>query len=214
VTVESALAIPGSTAGLRVRIFVDFWNFTLSMSDEKPRFQSDWTKIGRLLATKAAEEVDPNVGHSFEAMHVYGSFDPASTADVKLRNWLEGWLDKQPGVHVSSVPRQRKKSHPKCPACRSEVTTCSSCGSDMRGTEEKGVDTRIVTDMMSHAWAGGYNVALLISADRDFVPVAEELQKRGIKVVHGRFGNKGMELSKKCWGSIDVAKLMHLFERP
>ncbi len=84
----------------------------------------------------------------------------------------------------------------------------------MRGTEEKGVDTRIVTDMMSHAWAGGYNVALLISADRDFVPVAEELQKRGIKVIHGRFGKKGMELSKKCWGSIDVAKLMPLFERP
>ena len=84
----------------------------------------------------------------------------------------------------------------------------------MRGTEEKGVDTRIVTDMMSHAWAGGYNVALLISADRDFVPVAEELQKRGIKVIHGRFVKKGMELSKKCWGSIDVAKLMPLFERP
>ena len=40
------------------------------------------------------------------------------------------------------------------------------------------------------------------------------MQKRGIKVIHGRFGKKGMELSKKCWGSIDVAKLMPLFERP
>ncbi len=83
----------------------------------------------------------------------------------------------------------------------------------MRGTEEKGVDTRIVTDMMSLAWADGYNVALLISADRDFVPVAEELQKRGIKVIHGRFGVKGMELSKKCWASIDIASLMPKFER-
>jgi uncharacterized LabA/DUF88 family protein len=204
---------PASAPLLRVRIFVDFWNFTLSMNNEKPRFQPDWTKIGRLLTAKSAEQVDPAVSHSFEAMHVYGSFDPASRADVKLRTWLEGWLDKQPGVHVSSVPRQKKKSPPRCPACYSEAATCASCGADMRGTEEKGVDTRIVTDMMSHAWADGYNTAVLISADRDFVPVAEELQKRGIKVIHGRFGTKGMELSKKCWGSIDVASLMPLFER-
>jgi uncharacterized LabA/DUF88 family protein len=31
--------------------------------------------------------------------------------------------------------------------------------------------------MMSLAWSGGYDVAVLVSADRDFVPVAEELQK-------------------------------------
>ncbi|MBY0349457.1 NYN domain-containing protein [Tabrizicola sp.] len=197
----------------RVRIFVDFWNFTLSMNAKKPKFQPDWTKIGRLLAAKAAEQVDPSTGHSFEAMHVYGSFDPASPADLKLRQWLEGWLDKQPGVHVSSVPRQKKKSPPKCPSCHAETATCSACGSDMRGTEEKGVDTRIVTDMMSHAWADGYKVALLISADRDFIPIAEELQKRGIKVIHGQFGSTGMDLSKKCWGRIDLAALMPQFER-
>lgn len=204
---------PTPVALLRVRIFVDFWNFTLSMNSITSKFQPDWTKIGRLLAAEAASQVDPAMGHSFEAMHVYGSFDPASATDLKLRKWLEGWLDKQPGVHVSSVPRQKKKSPPKCPACRAEVAVCTSCGADMRGTEEKGVDTRIVTDMMSHAWADGYNAALLVSADRDFVPVAEELQKRGIKVIHGRFGTTGMELSKKCWGSINIASLMSKFAR-
>lgn len=198
---------------LRVRLFVDFWNFSLSMNNVKPRFQPDWTKIGRLLAAKAAEQVDPLSGHSFGAMHVYGSFDPASAADVKLREWLSGWLDRQPGVHVSSVPRQKKKSPPKCPACYAEAAQGQTCGADMRGTEEKGVDTRIVTDMMSHTWADGYNTAVLISADRDFVPVAEELQKRGIKVILGRFGTTGMELSKKCWGSIEITSLMSQFER-
>jgi uncharacterized LabA/DUF88 family protein len=39
----------------------------------------------------------------------------------------------------------------------------------MRGMEEKGVDTRIVTDMMSLAWNGAYDVAVLVSADRDFI---------------------------------------------
>lgn len=183
------------------------------MNHEKEKFRPDWTKIGRLFTAEAAKQVDPDVVSSFEAMHVYGSFDPASQADRKLRGWLETWLDNQPGIHVSSVPRQKKKSPPKCPSCYSEANICADCGADMRGTEEKGVDTRIVTDMMSHAWADGYNVALLISADRDFVPVAEELQKRGIKVIHGRFGKKGMELSKKCWGSIEVASLMPEFER-
>lgn len=206
-------AAPILTAVLRVRIFVDFWNFTLSMNAVKKNFQPDWTKIGRLLAEKAASEVDSTMSHSFEAMHVYASFDPASSHDRKLRNWLGGWLDSQPGVHVSSVPRQKKKSPPRCPSCRTEVPTCPSCGADMRGTEEKGVDTRIVTDMMSHAWAGGYNTALLISADRDFIPVAEELQKRGIKVIHGRFGTTGMDLSKQCWGNIEISSLMPQFER-
>lgn len=204
---------PAPVALLRVRIFVDFWNFTLSMGAVKTGFRSDWAKIGRLLASEAAKQVDPTMGHSFEAMHVYGSFDPMSEADKKLRKWLEGWLDKQPGVHVSSVPRQKKKAPPRCPACLTNVPFCGSCGADMRGTEEKGVDTRIVTDMMSHAWADGYNTALLISADRDFVPVAEELQKRSIKVIHGGFGTKGMELSKKCWGNIEISALMPQFER-
>jgi len=203
---------PETVPHIRVRVFVDFWNFTLSLRKAQSEFRPDWTKIGRSLAAEAAKQIDPAVRHFFEAMHVYGSFDPTSEKDVKLRKWLE-WLDKQPGVHVSSVPRQKKKSPPKCPACQTEAVTCGSCGADMRGTEEKGVDTRIVTDMMSHAWANGYTAALLVSADRDFVPVAEELQKRGIKIIHGRFGSKGMELSKKCWGSIDLASLMDTFRR-
>ncbi|MGL4591541.1 MAG: NYN domain-containing protein, partial [Aestuariivirga sp.] len=75
---------------------------------------------------------------------------------------------------------------------------------DMRGTEEKGVDTRLATDMISLAWANGYNVAVLVSADKDFVPVAEFLQTRGIKVIHASFPPLGSELSQRCWGSISI----------
>ena len=83
----------------------------------------------------------------------------------------------------------------------------------MRGTEEKGVDTRIVTDMMSLAWADNYDVAVLVSADRDFVPVAEFLQTRGIKVLHGAFPPKGAVLPQKCWGSINVPRIRATFRR-
>jgi uncharacterized LabA/DUF88 family protein len=84
----------------------------------------------------------------------------------------------------------------------------------MRGTQEKGVDTAIATDMIKLAWANSYDVAVIVSSDRDFVPVAEFLQTRGLKVVHAAFPPKGSELSQKCWASFDVKALMSLFRKP
>jgi len=130
-----------------------------------------------------------------------------------LRNWATNTLDKMPGVHVTLLERQKKQSYPKCPKCQLEVKVCSSCGADMRGTEEKGVDTRIVADMISLAWANAYDACVLVSADRDFVPVADFLQTKGIKVIHGAFPPKGKHLSQKCCGSINVTKLMPQFQR-
>lgn len=83
----------------------------------------------------------------------------------------------------------------------------------MRGMEEKGVDTRIVTDMMSLAWNRAYDVAVLVSADRDFIPVAEELQGRGIKVVHGKIGKAGMDLAAHCWANFDLYAERANFQR-
>ena len=50
----------------------------------------------------------------------------------------------------------------------------------MRGTEEKGVDTAIATDMMRLAWDSNYDVAVLVSSDRDFIPVVQSLETKGI----------------------------------
>jgi uncharacterized LabA/DUF88 family protein len=164
-----------------------------------------------LFAGEAGKIVSSPSG--FEALHVYGSVDPAKPQDAKLRNWFTNWLDKQPGTHVILLERQRKKGYPKCPTCQHEATKCSDCGADMRGTEEKGVDTRMVADMISLAWANAYDVAVLVSADRDFVPVAEFLQTKGIKVIHGAFPPNGNFLSQKCWASLDITKLMPQFKR-
>ena len=83
----------------------------------------------------------------------------------------------------------------------------------MLGTQEKGIDTAIVTDMIKLAWADAYDVAVIVSSDRDFVPVAEFLQTRGIRVIHGSFPPLGIELSQKCWGNFEIPKLMPLFGR-
>ena len=205
----SVPAVPLSQ--LRVRIFVDFWNFSLSLRDDDDTFRVDWKPIGNLFTKAAANLVDPSAHPVFEGMHVYGSVDPSKAADTKLKNWLTNRLDKMPGTHVVVQERQRKRGYLKCPHCQTEAQKCEACGGDLRGTEEKGVDTRIVTDMISLAWANAYDVALLISADRDFVPVADFLQTKGIKVVHGAFPPKGSHLSQSCWGHLDLTTMMPAF---
>lgn len=83
----------------------------------------------------------------------------------------------------------------------------------MRGTEEKGVDTAIATDVISLAWDDNYDVAVLVSSDRDFIPVVESLSNKGIKVIHGSFPPKASELTQSCWGYIDIPDISQKFRR-
>lgn len=78
----------------------------------------------------------------------------------------------------------------------------------MRGTEEKGVDTRLAADMIRLAWEDNYDAAVLVSSDRDFVPVAEFLETKGRKVIHGAFPPRGFHLTQKCWGSIRIPDIV------
>ena len=210
--VETSVQVPRN----RVRVFVDFWNYTLSMQNADAAFRTDWAKLGPVLARAATKVVDAATTGEYQGLNFYGSHDPASEADRRLRRWATTVVDTFPGVSVSIVPRQRKRSPPVCPTCHSAVAQCPACGADMRGTEEKGVDVRMATDMISLAWADNYDIAVLVSSDRDFVPVAEFLETRGIKVIHGAFPPRGAQLTARCWGSVNVAQLREefLFTRP
>ena len=195
----------------RVRVFVDFWNYTLSMRDADEAFRTDWARLGPVLSHAAAAVVDAAATGEYQGLNFYGSYDPTSDADRKLHRWATTVVDTFPGVSVSVVPRQRKRSPPSCPACHAAVAQCPACGADMRRTEEKGVDVSMAADMISLAWADNYDSAVLVSSDRDFVPVAEFLETRGIKVIHGAFRPKGAQLTARCWGSIDIARLREDF---
>ena len=195
----------------RVRIFVDFWNFSLCLRREDDAFMVDWTPLANLMVGEAAKLLGGPA--TFEGMHVYGSYDPAKPADAKFKNWFSTWLDKLPGVHTVLLERQKKRNHIKCPKCQSEATACIACGSDLRGTEEKGVDTRMATELISLAWSRAYDVAILVSADRDFVPVADFLQTKGLKVIHAAFPPAGSQLSQRCWANFSVTKIMEQFRR-
>ena len=197
---------------VRVRVFIDFWNFELSVAKAWPDFKIDWRTLGPHLAQEALRIIDETAQVDYQGMNVYGSYS-SSDRDQKLRRWATRKLDTFPGVHVSMEPRRRRHTGPACPTCHKVVSQCPKCNADMRGTEEKGVDTRIATEMISLAWVNNYDVAVLVSSDHDFVPVVEFLGTRGIKVVHGAFPPQGAELTQKCWGSICIPSICEGFRR-
>ncbi len=194
-------------------MFVDFWNFQISFNNENAGFNIDWRKLGLVLAEEALMMVDASASLAYQGMNVYGSYGQSSK-DRGMRRWAETILDRFPGVQVTMLPRQRKQSGPECPSCFEAILICPKCGSDMRGTEEKGVDTRIATDVIKLAWANNYDVAVLVSSDRDFVPVVEFLATRGFKTIHGAFPPLGIGLSQACWGNIAIPRIMEKFSRP
>ena len=193
-----------NTPALRFRIFVDFWNFQLYLRDLDNELRVDWKKLPHVLIEQSASIIDPNVRAQYQGMGVYLSYAPGKDSDRKLKGWAGNVLDKMPGTSVVMLERRKQRSHPSCPSCHEEVTNCPKCDHDMRGTREKGVDTRIVTDMIRLAWEGAYDVAVLVSSDADFVPVVEFLDTKNIKVIHVGVGGQGHHLMQKCWGSIRI----------
>ena len=192
----------------RVHAFIDFWNFELSIQQTfGADFRIDWFTLGQLLTERATRVVKPVKSLEYEGASVYGSFDPNNPNEQNLRRWALNTLPRAPGVTVRMYERRRKATGPKCPSCHKVIPSCPHCAGNMRGTEEKGVDTAIATDMMRLAWDDNYDVAVLVSSDRDFIPVVESLQTKGIKVIHGAFPPRASELTKACWGSIDISKL-------
>lgn len=181
---------------IRIKVFVDFWNFQLSVNNHSPDFRIDWIRLGQIVATHALNVVDSQASVAYQGMNVYGSYDQYNRSNDNLRRWAFNTLNRFPGVQVTFVPRQRKRTGPICPSCHEPIQGCPVCSADMRGTEEKGVDTRIATDMIKLAWANNYDVAVLLSSDRDFVPVVEFLNSRGIKTIHGAFPPMGSQLSR------------------
>jgi uncharacterized LabA/DUF88 family protein len=71
-------------------------------------------------------------------------------------------------------------------------------------TVEKGIDTAIVTDMISLAWENAWDAAILVSSDRDYIPLVELLANKGLKVINAYFAPQGVHLARTCWASIDL----------
>jgi uncharacterized LabA/DUF88 family protein len=138
---------------------------------------------------------------------VYASYDPASPKDTKLRGWLDSFLDRLPSFRVFVRERRSHVRSIHCAACGREFPSCPHCGQPFRQSAEKGVDTAIVTDLLSLAWEDAYDVAILVSSDADFVPAVERLQEKGFKVINGTWRGHGHQLARVCWASFEIVSL-------
>jgi uncharacterized LabA/DUF88 family protein len=58
-----------------------------------------------------------------------------------------------------------------------------------KGRRSKRVDITLARDMLSDAYQGNYELAVLIAGDADYLPLVEEVQRRGRQVALSFFGN-------------------------
>lgn len=191
----------------RVKIFIDFWNFELSCKEfgsEVRPYKIDWRKLPQLLCDQLRQQLSvpcSPVNLAYEGAYVYVSYGPR---DEKLRRWSENVLSTFPGYTVMSSERS-PRSNQKCQQCRQSISNCPSCQAALQGTVEKGVDTKMAVDMIALAWDNIYDVALLVSSDRDFIPVVEMLGRRGKKILQVGISPRGQELASACWDEIDLS---------
>jgi len=205
---EMAMSEAAPTGTQKIRIFVDFWNFQLSLNQvAPPDYRPDWHALPQWLTDRTKDLVlsDPSETLQFEGVHVYISYNSQTQKGRGLHHWATTVLARFPGFQVQCVER-KAKGPPTCPACHQRIEDCPHCGSKMARTVEKGIDTAIVTDMITLALEDAWHIGVLVSSDRDFIPAVVYLAKKGHKVLHAGFPPLGMDLARSCWASIDIRK--------
>ena len=208
----------GRRAVSRILLFIDYWNLQLTMNEKlrgvsnpDPRFKFDWHKLPQWLIKETSDVLGEDRGN-YVGTRIYASYNPLSPGSSKFKGWASTWLDRQPGIQVN-LRERRIKNPPKCPSCYQQVGECPHCKGRMVGSEEKGVDTLIATEMIRLAWEDTYDVAVLVTLDADFIPAVEFLDQKGKKVIQGGFPPKGQGLAKACWASLDLFAKRAEFER-
>ena len=201
------MAFPRGGFFMRVRIFVDFWNFQLQWN--RYHRQNGAAGVVRIpwdttLTRTICSEVDATA--TYAGTQVYVSIDPGNPADRGLRKFLNV-MDGFPGYKVICKDR-KPASRIRCPACGEYIDDCPHCEQPLRRTVEKGVDTSLVTDLLTMSLDDLHDRAILISADADMVPAVDYLQARGKNVTHLYFRPLGAELRNACWNHFYVDDLM------
>lgn len=202
----------------RVRLFVDFWNFQLSWNEHMTSAkQCDWPRLPACFVAQAQTSItNAGIGEplQLEETRVYASYNPSRPQETKLKGWLSNFLDRQPSFRVFTTERRDKPAKFYCRECGSEFTSCPSCMKPLVRSREKGVDTAIVTDLLSLAWEGAFDVAILVSSDADMIPCVERVQEKGFKVINAVWPGRGFDLAKACWASFDIMTVGSTLIRP
>jgi uncharacterized protein YbaR (Trm112 family) len=188
----------------RVHVFVDYWNFQLRWNERAGEARCNWAQLPLVLMERL-KTLPLSGTFDYQGMRVYASCDPD---DENLRRWLENFLERQPGTGVSILERRRRFDHIRCRACGYETGACPSCAQPLVWSAEKGVESALITDMYELAWNEGLDIGVLVSSDSDFTYPVAQIQERGVKVVNAAWRGAGQELSRACWGQLDLDEMI------
>lgn len=207
----------GRTERKGLQLFVDYWNFMNTLRDEAQargrRRAVDWPGFTEWLAEQASRLLDMD-DVEFARVHFFTAYNPDTTRGRNQQAFFRNLrqLDKRYQVWMNK--QSRETNPPKCPQCREEIGVCTNCGADMRGYEEKGVDVALAVRMMREMHEGRLGAAVLISSDRDFIPLIREIRGYGVTTLHAGFPSGGRSVRDRCDKAIDVSRaLRYLMER-
>jgi uncharacterized LabA/DUF88 family protein len=79
--------------------------------------------------------------------------------------------------------------------------------SSRRASKVKGIEVSLVTDALSNAFAGNYDIAVIVAGDEAYVPLVEELKRQG-KIVYVAFfslegGNAALQYAADMFIELD-----------
>ena len=204
-------------APIRVRLFIDL-----------PNFEMNWkaNNRGRLRETAISWQALPNVllDHlpdiigvareelRFVGAELYESYIPyqllamhgeAHKADnayfYRRRRFLETEVALIPGYSVHIFDRTLK--------FEDGAPTRNSDG-DLQ-SNEKGVDSGLISHLFLHASSDTYDIALLLGEDSDYVPAVRALQTHFNKrVIHVGYKRRPHGISGSVWGDIVIDRAM------
>ena len=188
----------------RLRIFIDYWNFQLNWNERAGEARCDWLALPEVL-TAATKHVLGTNPIRFDGAHIYASVDHHNE---NLLNWLETFLERQPGFIVKTARLIKRQRSVRCTACGLELDACPECGEPYTVSSTKGLTTSMVCDIMSLAYEGAVDVPVIVSSDTELVPLMRRLSDRGLKVIHAGWRDGGSDLSREAWASIDLDAMM------
>lgn len=75
-----------------------------------------------------------------------------------------------------------------------------------RNRASKAVDIALATDMLTHAFRGNFDVAVLLAGDGDYLPLVQEVQRLGKRVHVAFFAEVGLsdDLRKSADDFLDI----------
>ena len=115
---------------VKTHIFVDFWNFQLSINSvATSAYRVDWQKVSPWLVSEASKALKrPLV---YEGTRVYISYSSSSKKDAALRDFANNVLSRFAGIQVSLVER-KSRGAATCPTCHKPISVSAlwlfNCG--------------------------------------------------------------------------------------